>query len=170
MKNVRFVEVRSPEKIKKTVSLARDIWRENYTPIIGSEQVEYMLEKFQSFSAVSEQLKEGYKYYLLKKAEGDNAGYIAFIPREEVLFLSKLYIKRSERRKGYASDAVSFMEKAALKHGLLKIRLTVNRYNKKAIIFYSKTGFRKTSDKVTDIGCGFVMDDHVMEKQVKKRK
>ena len=46
-------------------NLADIIWREHYTPIIGPEQVEYMLGKFQSASAMSQQLSEGVSYYTL---------------------------------------------------------------------------------------------------------
>ena len=40
------------------------ICHEHFTPIIGRAQVLYMLDKFQSFSALKEQLRfAGYEYY-----------------------------------------------------------------------------------------------------------
>jgi len=38
--------------------LASHIWIEHYTPILGPQQVAYMLEKFQSALAIREQIKK----------------------------------------------------------------------------------------------------------------
>ena len=38
----------------KISALAGEIWREHYTPIIGAEQVEYMLAKFQTAERILE--------------------------------------------------------------------------------------------------------------------
>ena len=44
--------------------LANVIWHEHYTPIIGVEQVVYMLDKFQSTQAIQQQIKEeDYQYF-----------------------------------------------------------------------------------------------------------
>ncbi len=51
--------VRSREQIGDVVNLAREIWTDHYVPIIGREQVDYMLEKFQSEKAIATQLADG---------------------------------------------------------------------------------------------------------------
>ena len=48
---IAFVPVETPEQISELCSLAAEIWRQHFTPIIGADQVEYMLEKFQSPAA-----------------------------------------------------------------------------------------------------------------------
>ena len=49
-------------QIETVVELAKEIWTEHYVPIIGIEQVEYMLAKSQSFDAISNQIaNEGFK-------------------------------------------------------------------------------------------------------------
>ena len=45
-----------------------------------------------------------------------------------------------------------------------RLRLQVNRGNTQAIRAYRKYGFHVAESRVFDIGGGFVMDDHVMEK------
>ena len=45
-----------------------------------------------------------------------------------------------------------------------RLWLQVNRGNERAIRAYEKYGFRIIESRVFDIGDGFVMDDHVMEK------
>jgi len=42
------------------------IWNEHYKNILSKEQIDYMIDKFQSFSAMKNQVeKEGYEYYIL---------------------------------------------------------------------------------------------------------
>ena len=52
--------------IQRTAETAREIWTQHFTPIIGAEQVEYMLEKFQSDRAIRNQIeREGYTLSLI---------------------------------------------------------------------------------------------------------
>ncbi len=64
------------EDLRKVEALAAEIWTEHYTPIIGSRQVAYMLEKFQSFGAIKKQVPEGMRYYLMHW-KGEAVGYMA---------------------------------------------------------------------------------------------
>ena len=48
--------VTNPDQIKAIVEMAKEIWTEHYTPIIGKDQVDYMLDKFQSNDAISGQI------------------------------------------------------------------------------------------------------------------
>ena len=65
--------------LESVVRLARDIWNEHYVNIIGQEQVDYMLGRFQSAEAISRQLADGYDYYLVT-FDGSPAGYFALSP------------------------------------------------------------------------------------------
>jgi diamine N-acetyltransferase len=158
-----FVEVLTEIQLDIIDALAREIWNEHYTPIIGKQQVEYMIEKFQSKNAMKEQIKNGYTYYLVEE-EGRDIGYIGIQLKKDELFLSKLYIKSSQRGKGYGKKAVQFLEGLAKTKKLIKISLTVNKGNVKSIAAYEKIGFKNAGSIVMDIGSGFVMDDFKMEK------
>jgi len=153
------------EKFKILADLADTIWREHYTPIIGSGQVEYMLNKYQSENAIRQQIKNGAKYYLILK-QGKPVGYFSFNIQESVLFLSKFYILKSERGKGIGRAALLFIETQTRAQDLNKIKLTVNKNNSKSIKAYEKMGFENVDSIVQDIGNGYVMDDFVMEKTV----
>ena len=61
---IDIVEVMDSNQIKETAMLAHSIWNQHYTPIIGKEQVDYMLANFQSEQAIKEQMDEGYRYFL----------------------------------------------------------------------------------------------------------
>jgi len=75
-----IIEVSTENQIEIIASLAREIWTEHYIPIIGEQQVDYMLARYQSKKAVKEQIASGVLYFLI---EEDHAfvGYIAVQPR-----------------------------------------------------------------------------------------
>jgi len=162
-----FLEVLTEHHIEIVESLAREIWTEHYISIIGIEQVDYMLNRFQSRQAIREQIRGGALYFLMKE-DNEFIGYIAVQPKGADLFLSKIYVRSSRRNKGQGKKAVCFAEKLAQEKGLRKIVLTVNKNNVNAIKAYEKMGFRNIGPLVQDIGNDFVMDDYIMEKTVQQ--
>ena len=156
--------VQSDQDIAVVASLADEIWREHYIPIIGQAQVDYMLVKFQSAKAIDQQIKEGAMYYLIVYNHV-TIGYLSFYFKEKSLFLSKIYVKSSLRGKGIGKKAIRFIENEARENRLNSISLTVNKNNSRSIEAYQKMGFKITEPVVMDIGGGFVMDDYIMEKQ-----
>lgn len=152
-------------QINVIVGLAREIWDEYFTAIIGKAQVDYMLDKFQSKKAITEQLEEGYSYFLIK-ANNEAIGYIGVLPKEKNIFLSKFYITSVERDKGYGREAIKFLEKLAIIKGANRISLTVNKNNSATIETYKKLGFEVRGHIIQDIGNGFVMDDYEMQKDL----
>lgn len=160
-----IIVVSTENQIAVIETLAREIWTEYYIPIIGKDQVEYMLSRFQSKQAVEQQIASGVLYFLLEECK-EFVGYIAVHPRDNDLFLSKIYVQTSHRSKGFGKKAVQFAEALARERGLRKIMLTVNKNNTDAIRAYEKMGFKKAGSLVQDIGSGFVMDDYALEKTV----
>lgn len=146
--------------------LAKNIWTEHYTPIIGLDQVNYMLEKFQSEIAIQNQINiDNYKYYLIIN-ENTAIGYLSIKNNDDALFLSKIYIDKSCRGKGFGKIAINFIEEQAKDLNCQTIYLTVNKYNINSIMAYQKIGFIKTEELFIDIGNGYVMDDFRMEKLI----
>ena len=152
-------------QVETVARLACEIWNQHFTPVIGKAQVDYMVEKFQSKKAIFGQMEEGYSYYLIK-ADGNYVGYTGICPKEDELFLSKLYVRASQRGKGYGRRAVEFIEGLAREKGLGKITLTVDKNTTDSIKAYEKFGFTNLGAFVQDVGNGFVMDDFRMEKAV----
>ena len=149
-------------------TLAHEIWEEHYTPIIGTDQVAFMLDKFQSVKSMQKQAQEGYEYFMILE-EGRLVGYLAFKEEADGLFLSKVYVHSSVRGKGLGKAAIEFVKTEVKNRGLSQIRLTVNKYNHNSIAAYLKMGFEKTRELVMDIGEGYVMDDYEMTLLVKSR-
>ena len=75
-------EIESGSDIMEVNRLAGLIWHEAYRGIVSREQIAYMIERFQSVRAITEQLAlEGYRYYLMED-EGRAVGYCGVQPRE----------------------------------------------------------------------------------------
>lgn len=169
MRKIKIVKATGNTRIKKIEALAKTIWTRHYTPIIGPAQVRYMLEKFQSRKAIRRQIKEeGIHYFLIQKGSEKPVGYLAVQPEKNPgeLFLSKFYLLRQERGKGYGKKALRFIEAFGRKRELKKIRLVVNKKNADSLAAYLKMGFQKSGEIVTDVGEGFVMDDFILEKEI----
>ena len=150
-----FILVETKQNIKKISKMAKTIWREAYPSIISSDQIEYMLEKYLSKTAIKDQINEGYQYFLVKD---DKLCGFASIKIEDKVFVSKFYMMSEYRNKGYLK---AFIEK--LKSYGKPIYLTVNKHNEMAINAYKKLGFEIKDSVATDIGQTYVMDDYVME-------
>jgi len=157
------MSVVNAEQVATVESLGKVIWKQHYTPIIGVDQVDYMLNKFQSVSAINDQIFQGDEYYLILNEE-DPIGYISLQKREQSLFLSKFYIHKEARGKGYGKLSLDFIHNRAKELGCKSIDLTVNKYNTNSIEAYKRMGFDITEEVVFDIGNGFIMDDYKMKK------
>ena len=157
-------EVVSSEDIKTTANLAYKIWTKHYVPIIGQDQVNYMLENLQSEKAISEQLKSGYLYYLIYQ-EDVPVGYLGLRPNypNGKLMISKIYIDSTARGLGYGYKLLDFVKQLCLERKIERIWLTVNRHNIDSINWYKKKGFVVDGEKQIDIGNGFIMDDYILE-------
>jgi len=153
----------NPIEIKKLAELASSIWHEYWTIILSPEQIDYMVENFQSEYAIKNQYKnENYTYYFISEND-KNIGYFGISEKENYLFLSKLYISKDYRHKGIGKKAFEKIKEIAESKNYKTIQLTVNKHNKNTISAYNKWGFKTINSVVTDIGEGFVMDDYIME-------
>ncbi len=163
----RLVEGTNSVDLELVQELAVRTWREHYTPIIGREQVEYMLRWFQSASAIAEQIRNGYVYYLLL-SHGVPAGYLAYVKQPDIegLQLSKLYVLRDQRGRGLGGYGLELVQEHCLRQGLDLVWLTVNKSNSDSIAWYYHMGFEYAGSQVADIGGGFVMDDYVLQKRL----
>lgn len=145
--------------------VATEIVREHFDPIIGKAQNDYMIERFQSVSAVREQLSHGYSYYFVVK-RGEIIGFLAFYPKENVLYLSKFYLYKAQRGKSYSKKMLDFVTEQAKTLGMEAIELNVNRDNP-AVHAYEHLGFTKIREEKNPIGGSFFMDDFVFSLPVK---
>ena len=153
------LHVSDESKINEMSQLATTIVKEYYDPILGRAHNDYMLEKFQSAPAIKEQLLNGYSYYFVKNGD-KKIGFVAICNREHALFLSKFYLCKEERGKGFARPMLAFVSQKARERGYNVITLNVNRFNN-TVEIYKKLGFKIIGEEKVDIGGGYYMDDYV---------
>ena len=164
--NFDFLEVNNKKQIEGLAEIAKLIWSEYFPGIITPEQVDYMVEKYQSADAITRQISnDGYMYFMVLGNE-EILGYLALKADGNQLLLSKLYLKKEFRGRGYFNKMLSFAEKIAKEKGLNSLYLAVNKHNDNAVAVYLKKGFSIKKEQTADIGNGFVMDDYIMEKMM----
>ncbi len=156
-----IIEAKNDESIRDIADLAKVIWNEHFVAIIGQDQVDYMVEKFQSFPALKSQIEDGYEYYSIV-CDGTLAGYIGIHEEGGRLFLSKLYVRSDFRGRHLATQGFEFLVSLAEKRNLSDIWLTCNRFNKNTLSIYDHFGFVVIDEQKNDIGSGFFMDDYIM--------
>jgi len=148
---------------KLIYDLALEIWNKHYVPIIGQQQVDYMLNTLYSEISLRKQMEEGQKFSLI--FQNDLAiGYFSISKKGEVSFLNKFYIDSNKHSQGIGTEVMNKI--IAQSKEEKTIELTVNRQNFKTINFYFKNGFRIKSVEDFDIGEGYFMNDFVMEKKL----
>ena len=165
---LRFEPVKSGEEIKEITAIADIIWHEYWPSLLSDDQVDYMVEKFQSLAAFTADIHENGNEYWILKADGKVVGYTGGREEHESsrFFISKIYLFAEERGQGYASQVIAFYQNLCRERGLGAMYLTVNKYNELGIRAYEGKGFDTIDSVVTDIGEGYVMDDYIMEKKI----
>ena len=151
--------------IERMSRMATEILRDYYDPIIGKEQNDYMLALFQSPEGIKDQLSHGYRYYFVT-IDDTPVGFTAFYPRTDgVMYLSKIYLRKEHRGKGYARGIIDFIAAEAKKENLSAIELNVNKHNPSTGP-YESLGFNRNRSEKNDIGGGFYMDDYVYRLEI----
>jgi RimJ/RimL family protein N-acetyltransferase len=150
----------SETEIEKIADLAKIIWQKHYPPIIGQEQVDYMLKNMYNTKSLLNQINEkGQQFYFII-FENETIGFISVTNEKDGCWmLNKFYVLDKVAGKGIGTEIMEELKKIIQPK---KIRLTVNRNNFKSINFYFKNGFRIDAVAQFDIGEGYIMDDFIM--------
>lgn len=171
---IEFVKATEAD-VPQLAKLAAQIWGEYWPALIGQGQTDYMIQKYQSEEAILRDMTEhGYEYWFMREVSedagepGNIVGYTGGHdePETQRFFVSKVYLLNSQRGKGYCSTAVRFYNDLCLERGLRAMYLTVNKHNELGKRAYYGNGFEVIESVKNDIGCGFYMDDYIMERPV----
>ena len=160
--NLTFREIRSDSEkdLTELSILAHKIWNDYYPPIIGQEQVDYMLNKFYSRESLIDQIENKKNIVTGAYLNDVLAGFMSHsISGENEYFIHKLYVNTGLHLKGIGR---ALFEHVFGDKKQKTIRLTVNRQNFKAVNFYFRLGFIIEKIIDIDIDNGFVMNDFVM--------
>lgn len=157
----------SIEEIPVIQELSIEIWNKVYPPIIGQEQIDYMLNMIYSNTSLQKQMTE-MKHQFIIICDDDHTTPIGFasysiksIDEPTIIRLNKLYLQPECHGKGLGKSMLDYIVTEAKQLGGTTLELNVNKYNP-AIAFYKRQGFCISSETVVDIGHGYVMDDYIM--------
>ena len=185
--SLSFIPVKTVADQELLARIAGEIWRGYWPALIGEGQTEYMIERFQSFQAITRDMAEhDYEYWLLvateQGADASDGGLdsisAAVSPKKSIVgftggrsepdtnrfFISKVYLFPEARGHGYARRTMEFFEDLCFARGHAAMYLTVNKHNDLGIRAYKGTGFEVIDSVETDIGHGFIMDDYIMQR------
>lgn len=159
------IEPVTSDIIPNIVSLAKIVWNEHYNSIISVAQIDYMLSKYQSHYAITQQIAEGYEYFQVIQNQ-KIVGYFSIQLRDDKsIFISKFYLHKNSRGYGIGKTMLKFISQLAIDRNCKKLDLTVNKDNP-AYEVYLKLGFINQANTQLDIGGGFIMDDYIMSKKL----
>ena len=162
-----IVDALADRDVEALCSLAREIWRAHYPPIIGEAQTEYMLAQRYDPTVVRDELGRNDIWWVVAHEDEALAGFASFHLHDAAeLKIDKLYVHPSRQRRGIGGLLIGHACQLAGTLKLDTLTLAVNKRNETAIAAYRKHGFEIREAVVKDIGGGFVMDDYVMVKAV----
>jgi ribosomal protein S18 acetylase RimI-like enzyme len=156
------------DDLRRIEALAFEIIPEFYAEIIPHDHNIFFVEKFQTVEALKKQIENYFEYYLF---EDENAaiGYfgIQILKDQNYMLLSKLYILKKHRGKGFGTKAMDLIVKKAHDLSLDKILLTVNRENPHTIRLYRRYGFEVSKELVNSFENGHTILDYEMTKHLR---
>lgn len=153
--------------VDSILQIAEQTWWPTYEPLLGKEQVAYMLGTIYSPDKITDQVKNGSQTFLVLVADGQPVAFAAYSPRgedPEIYKLHKLYCLPVTQGKGYGKMLINAVVEQTKEAGKSTLDLNVNRDNK-ARTFYEKMGFEIAYEE--DIAIGpYWMNDYVMRKKL----
>jgi ribosomal protein S18 acetylase RimI-like enzyme len=145
-------------------ALARVVWQATYPALISQAQIDAMLADRYAPARMRAQLADPRHAWWVARQDGTLVAFAHALLDDSGCKFDKLYVHPAFQRRGIGAAALHAVEGYARAHQARRVWLQVNRGNAQAIRAYEKYGFRIIESRVFDIGGGFVMDDHVMEK------
>lgn len=157
------VKIAAANDIPLIISLAMQVWPQTYTPILGPEQVKYMLDKFYTPVALLSQMQDAGHQFIIGSHGGEPVAFASWSQTEPGIYkLHKIYIIPGRQGKGIGRSLLSFIVASIRAKQATHLRLNVNIYNTPAKAFYEKAGFTHLADEDIDIGNGYFMNDHIL--------
>ncbi|MFA6248749.1 MAG: GNAT family N-acetyltransferase [Mucilaginibacter sp.] len=151
--------------VEAILQIAHQTWWPTYEPLLGKEQVAYMLGELYTAEKITKQIAEKQQTFLILVEDGQPVAFAAYSPREEdaeIYKLHKLYCLPATQGKGYGKILINVVADKTREAGKSTLDLNVNRYNN-AKSFYKKMGFEVVYEEDIPIG-PYWMNDFVMRK------
>ncbi len=164
---MRTSRIASKEDLAIVQHIASAAYHHTYVPILGQDQVDFMLKRFYGLGALSQQADQG-QVFIIAQEDGEDIGFAAFGKNEPDIAtykLFKLYLLPEKQGTGVGRFLVNEVISHARSAGARSLQLNVNRFNK-ARGFYEKLGFVIKEQVDIPIGERYYMNDFVMEMDI----
>jgi diamine N-acetyltransferase len=165
-KNISVIECRQ-EQLAEVNMLSHLIWPEAYGKILSAEQITYMLGLIYGLDALKQQFNDGQRFFLLQKDE-KFVGYFSVqhhLKYGEHTKLHKIYLLQTEQGSGLGKFMLAQAKQLAIDATDKYLYLNVNKYNA-ALEFYKSACMQIVAEEDIDIGCGYFMNDYVLEMEL----
>ena len=157
----------SIQDIQLIRELNMQVWPQTYIPIIGKEQVTYMLDLFYTPRSLEKQMTVQGHRFIICYSGGQPAAFASYSEIEPHIFkLQKIYILPAMQGRGIGKFMLAHIVNDIKSMGATALRLNVNIHNHAAMAFYKRTGFTHFKDEDIDIGNGYFMNDHILSLEV----
>lgn len=153
-----------PADVDAVAALARTVWQATYPALISQAQMDAMLADRYAATRMRAQLGDPAHAWHVAWQGGTAVGFAHAYLDGDACKLDKLYVHPAQQRQGVGAALLAAVETWARAQHAPRLRLQVNRGNTQALSAYTKYGFAIVESRVFDLGNGFVMDDHIMEK------
>lgn len=150
-------------------SMAEVVFRDTYSNILSSPQIDYMMEWMYSLPNLEKQLSDGHVYYIAMLGD-EPCGYVSVqyegdTPEGKAQFhLHKIYIMPAHQGKGLGrilfNQVLDFAKNTASGKPIT-IELNMNRDNP-ALHFYQHLGLKILRSGDFHIGNGYYMNDYIL--------
>ena len=162
-----YREVKTENDINKLVVIAYEIWNKHFGQMFDPDTLAKLIEGVQSKKAIINDLANGYKYFFINDDE-ESIGYFAYriLPKENELFLNKLYIYSNQRGKGIGKKVLNHLEDVCHSSNIDNISLTVFHENTNSVKAYEKWGFENLGLIKKIFSEDLVFDDFKMRKKL----
>jgi GNAT superfamily N-acetyltransferase len=140
------------------------VWQATYPALISQAQIDFMLADRYAAERIHAQLDDPRHAWWVAQHNQTLAGFAHASLDGMDCKLDKLYVHPDSPRQGIGRALLATVQDWARAQHARRLWLQVNRGNTQAVAAYQKQGFRILESRIFDIGHGFVMDDHVMER------
>ena len=161
------IRLASVADIALIIELTMQVWPQTYTPILGEEQVRYMLNRFYTPESLTDQMTAQGHEFIIAYSNGVPVAFASYAAMgEHVYKLHKIYIAANRQGQGIGKQVLAHIVAHIKRMGATALQLNVNIHNSTAKRFYEQTGFKHIGDEDIDIGGGYFMNDHILRLEV----
>lgn len=158
-----FENITGTLDIIKTTCLANRIFGQHFTPLMPRQQIDYILDTFNSFNVINERISTGgYKYYGIV-CDSRQAGFFAYVPRlGEAVEITEIGVIKKQRGKGCCKRALQFICDKAREGGARTVKIKINKKNETALKAFKALGMQEIGEEQEKLMGDFFVEQVIL--------